>query len=60
MAQTLLCLIFKPEPSYYVPTKAAANEEFPSKDRCYTNRRGFKITRHLHCMQDHKENLFSA
>lgn len=60
MAQTLLSLIFKPEPSYYVPIKAATNEEFPSKDRWYTNKRGFKVTQHLHGMQDHKENLFSV
>lgn len=44
MAQTLPSLIFKPEPSHCVPTKAPANEGFPSKDRWDTSRRGFKVT----------------
>lgn len=57
MAQTLPSLVFKPEPSRYVPTKAAANEEFPSKDRWDTSGRGFKATQHIHCMQARRDNL---
>lgn len=55
MAQTLPSLVFKPEPSRYVPTKAAANEEFPSKDRWDTS--GSHTAHPLHASSQRQPDL---